>query len=103
MKKIIKKYRVTILLTAMFIFSLHINAVFEGRNEKLQEYTSVRNDVEIEPFNVNQKATGTSLGDYEQKEGYDTLPVSDAPWFILMLGFGYGVVLLRKRTMVKCS
>lgn len=89
MKHILKKYRGSALLLVLFIFSLHINAVFEGRNEKLQEYTSVRNNVEIESYNASQKATGSSLENKEQGEGDDTeggAPISDSPLFFLLLG-----------------
>lgn len=95
MKHIIKKYRATTFLIALFAFSLHINAVFEGRNEQLNQYTEVRTQVEIAPMDNNQKAAGyeTPPGD---KDFIGDEPVSDSSLFILLLGgFGCGFYIFR--------
>lgn len=91
MKKMVRKYRGLVLLTGMFIFSLHINAVFEGRNEKLQEYSGVRNQVEMSPMG-NQVATLINPGDgsnntpnNELQEDPDPMPFYDSSLFILVL------------------
>lgn len=97
MKYIIKKYRGIVFLFGLFAFSLHINAVFEGRNEQLNQYNGVRSQVELAPINTNQKATnytpppgdGDFIGDS---------PLDDSSLFVLFLlgGFGAGFYLFTR-------
>lgn len=85
MKKIIKKYRATLFLTAMFIFSLHINAVFEGRSEQLKEYTEIRQQVELQEYST-PKATGIGFGDPTESEGTGfEAPLNDSSLFIFLI------------------
>lgn len=90
MKHIIKKYRGVALLVSMFIFSLHINAVFEGRSEQLKESAGIRTEVELTPFGTEQ-ATGTINPGGNNGTPLGGSPISDAPWIMLFLGLGYGV------------
>lgn len=88
----------------MFVFSLHINAVFEGRNEKLQEYTTVRNSIEVEPFNISttQKAEGMAPG-IDRTPQNSTTPISDIPLIFLFLGgAAYGAYIMKKKQKKKC-
>lgn len=84
---LIKKYRSGILLIMMFIFSIHVNAVFEGRNEKLQEYTTIRNSINIEPLDASRKATASGITMPDRTlDDHTTAPVSDSPFMFLLFG-----------------
>lgn len=101
----IKKYRTAIFLTIMFVFSLHVNAVFEGRNQQLKDYTEIRQQVEIEAYS-SQKATGIGFGDPKKEEGtgYEAdTPFHDSSLIVfifcsLLTGTYYLVVRKKKCT-----
>lgn len=82
----------------MFIFSLHINAVFEGRSEQLKESAGIRNQVELAPIGgTEEKATALSPGGPPSTKKLGDTPISDAPWVMLMLGLGYGVYAFTRK------
>lgn len=85
-----------ILILIASTFQLH--AVFEGRDEKLQEYTTIRTQVELEPVKGEQKAASLNLGDYNKDGSNRIAPVSDFPViFLLLAGLGYGFYVSGKK------
>lgn len=84
--KNIKKYRGLIILIMAFLFSMYVNAVFEGRNEQIKEYAGVRQQVEMQEYS-SQKATGIPLEDPTEKEGtgYEApAPFADSSLIVLV-------------------
>lgn len=104
MKKILK-YKEALALVVLFIFSLQINAVFEGRDESLEQYQSVRNQIDIAPVNEQQKATTGGLGGLSDDPTSDpanrtggAAPLSDSLLFFFILsGLTCGIYVFKKK------
>lgn len=103
--KIQSKRYVRIILTVVFSFlTIHSYAVFEGRDEKLRQYSEVRNLIEVEQI-TPQKATD-NYGGYDEnpeiiKKNDYVGAIGDSPWLIVVFGLVYGIGLFiqKKKTI----
>lgn len=98
----IRKFKSLIAFIVLVSFSVNIYAVFEGRNDNLQQYQSVRNQVDM--ASIGDKAYSTDpTGEVDENgnpkgSALGEMPISDTPWFIFLLGgLSFGIYAVNRK------